>query len=160
MALKRYKNGTFEITSLKQVREAYKRMQEYSKAVQELEKEHNIDELRQDATNLKLSADSFLIKSNKDHLEIPEIGKRATVVRGHDGSWVETKADLNAASTATKSLRSIVGKEIWLKITKRVVDPDKLAEAVATGLVDEDEISAAYDERPRKPYVRLYDDEG
>jgi hypothetical protein len=160
VALKRYNNGTFEITSLKQAKEAYALMQELTDAISELEKEHGITDMRQDAVNLKYSADAFLVKSGKDHLEIPKISKRATVVRGHDGHWIETKEDLRKFSVPkdARTLRSIVGKDLWKKITKRRLDPDKLAEAVATGEIDEDEIKAAYHEEPRKPYVRIYED--
>jgi len=160
MALKRYKNGTFEITSMKQAKEAYALMQELSDSILELEKEHGISEMRQDANNLKLSADSFLIKSAKDDIVIEDIGKRAKVIRVFDGQWIETKEDLRriSAPSGARSLRSIVGKDLWKKITKRTLDPEKLMEAVATGRINEDEIAVAYHQEPRKPYVRLYED--
>ena len=161
MALKRYENGTFEITNLKQAREAYELMQELSDSILELERENGITEMRQDAVGLKQSADAFLVK-RREALELPGIGKVAKVIRGYDGLWIGTKSDLqklDSVPQGVKPLRSIVGKDIWKRITKRVLDPEKLAEAVATGEVKEDEIEKAYVQKPRSPYVRLYNEE-
>jgi len=160
MALKRLKNGQYKIESKKQAVEAISLMLELEDAIRDLEKENGIDEMKMDSVELKKAATAFMTEKNAQALEIPKAGKVAKLVAGFDGAWIETKADLKNAGTppGVKTLRAIVGKDLWLKITKRVLDPDKLAEAVATGAVDEDEIKNAYYEKPRAPYVRIYDE--
>jgi hypothetical protein len=157
MALKRLKNGQYRIETKKQ-------------AVEALE-ESGIVEMQMDTVELKKAVTAFMAEKNAQALEIPKAGKVAKLIMGFDGTWIETRRDALAANlpAGVRNLKSIVaGKTVklnngrkttlWNYITKRVLDPDKLAEAVATGAVDEDEIKDAYYEKPRAPYVRIYDE--
>jgi hypothetical protein len=160
VALKRLRNGTFEVKTKAQAVEAFKTSQELSEAVRELEKENGIDEMRMDSTEMHLAATRYMADKKIKALEIPGISKVAKLIQGSRSMWLETKDDLKKQGVpdGARSVRQIVGKEVWKQITKRALDPDKLAEAVATGVVDEDEVNQAYVEIPNAPYVRIYDE--
>lgn len=161
MALKRLKNGTFEVKTKAQAVEAFERSQELAEGIRELEKEHSIDEMRIDSTEMHKAATRYMEGKRLKALEIPGLSKVAKLVEGSRGMWIETKADLKKLKNdaGVRSVRQIVGADIWKQITTRKLDPDKLAECVATGLIDEDEVNEAYVELPNAPYVRLYDDD-
>jgi hypothetical protein len=69
------------------------------------------------------------------------------------------------------SLRTIIRKkygpfkkgskssEIWKRITKPVVLPDAVEEVVAEGLLSIKEITPAFIEKQKKPYVRIFEDQ-
>lgn len=103
-------------------------------------------------------------------------GYHATLVKQSYGSMLlATMDDFLAldeipADRAVTPLRSIIRKkygkfskgskssEIWKRITKPVVVPDKLEEVVSEGLLSVDEIAPAYVDKQKKPYARVFKD--
>lgn len=79
--------------------------------------------------------------------------------------WVATDADMpENAPKGAKSLKALCkGKTtkknvmLWNFITKRVVDPNRLDEAVAKGYLTEKEIAKAYLEVDQKPFIQRFD---
>lgn len=157
ITFKRLKNGQFRITTKDQAQEALAVVLELQDQIDALEAEHGIKEMREDAVELKKAATAFMDMRNVDVFQLD--GKIARLIRSYSSRWIGTKADIDEKTPAgTRTLRSIVGKEMWMKISKRVADPDLIAQAVADGTVDEGEISDAYVEIPRAPYVRFFSD--
>jgi len=158
MALKPLKNGQYKITTRAQAKEALQLMLEKEQAVSELEEKHGIKEMKQDAVELKKAATAYMDEKDITALEFP--GKVAKLIRGVDEIWINTREDLRRipAAAGARTLRSILSREMWMQITKRVVDPEKLDDAVARGDISEDEISDALYEKPRAAYVRVFDD--
>lgn len=159
MALKRRRNGTFEVKTKAQAVEALQQMTELEEAVKEISKETGIDEMMLDAVELKKAATAYLAEKNIKALEIPKASKVAKLIEGSEGQWIGTKADMPTDAPAGVSpLKALVPKEMWRRITRRVVDPQKVQAAINAGDLIEDEISDAFYEKPRAAYVRLYDD--
>jgi urocanate hydratase len=57
------------------------------------------------------------------------------------------------------SVKGSKARKMWMKITKRVLDPEAIEELVQEGALDVDEISPAWYETKRAPYLRVYEDE-
>ena len=126
---------------------------------EELMELHGITEMLDAAEELKKKATTFAASKNIDKLDLPDgrYGKLITSV--HDRIWVGTKADMpEGAPDGTRPLKALVSKEVWMKITRRVPDPEKIDEAVSEGLVTHDEIAPAYFEKMRSPYIRVFGD--
>jgi hypothetical protein len=52
-------------------------------------------------------------------------------------------------------LHSHLDEDVWDRITRRVVDKDKLESAVSLDLVDAELVADCTDERPTKPYIKV-----
>ena len=63
------------------------------------------------------------------------------------------------APKGLRPLKSLVSKEVWMKLSRRKADPEKIDQAVSDGLVTLDEIQPAYYERMRSGYVRIFEPE-
>jgi hypothetical protein len=160
MALKRRKNGTYVVDKKADAEEALMLMLEIEDAIKEIHKDNGIPEMMMDSTELKRAATRYFASKRIKAMTLKGAGKVAKLIEGSEGQWIGTKAEMpDDAPDGVRPLKSIVGKDMWKRITRRMIDPDKIMEAVSKGELDEDEISAAYYEKPRAPYVRLYDDE-
>lgn len=134
-------------------------MLELEEAVREIEVENSLDEMRMDAVELKKAATRYVTSKRISSLTLSKVGKVAKLIAGSDGYWIGTKADMPSdAPSGLVPLKSLVSKEMWRRITRRVVDPEKIQAAINGGELREDEISDAYYEKPRAAYVRLYDE--
>lgn len=164
VALKSRNNGTYTISTKADAEKALRMMVELQDEIMALNKEHGITELMRDAAELKKAATAFAVAKGITKLDV---GDKYAALRedGYDRRWIGTQdelKDMDAPAGATP-LRTILKnghadwKEIWMQITKRVVDSDKLQEAIDEGVLDEDEISAAFVEKKKSPYLRLYD---
>jgi hypothetical protein len=165
-------NHTYTVKTKADAVKALKMMQERSEEAQELMREHGISELMQEATELKKAATAFCVAKGIDKLDL---GDSYAALRedGYDRRWVARKTDLGDLGNPegaiplydilkSKFLRGKKKqpskfKEIWNRITKRVVDPDALQEVIDEGLLDEDEIAAAFVEKKKAPYLRIYE---
>jgi hypothetical protein len=137
-------------------------MQGLADEVTELEKEHGIDEMKMDAAELKKAATGFMASKGISAITLGPTGKVAKLIEASSGMWVTTKADLKGMNVppGTKTLKQILPKEIFKRVTRRRADAEAIAEAVDEGLIDEEEIKQAYVEIPKAAYVRLFDDGG
>ena len=122
-----------------------------------LMQEHGITEMLEAAEALKKKATAFAASKNIDKLDLPDgrYGKLITAV--HERVWVGTKGDIpEGAPDKITPLKSLVPKEVWMKITKRVPDPERIDEAVSEGLITHDQIAPAYFEKMRAPFLRVF----
>lgn len=171
MALKRTKNGEYVLSSQKQVISALTLMADLADEITELEEEHGIREMKQDAVELKKAADRYMIENGISEIDLKD-GRMAKVVESaHDRHWVLLDDELeDDPIPGAKSLRSILKKKfkgdkeafknIMARVSKRIADPDGIQEAIADGTLNENEIEAAFVEKEKKPYVRVYGSRG
>jgi hypothetical protein len=173
VALKSNKNGTYTVTAKEDAVKALKLMAERQEAAQALMKKHKITELMQEATELKKAATEFCVAKGIEKLDLGDsyAGLRED---GYDRRWIVDKGELVqfqlAGAANVIDLKTILKKkfakkgvsvtaefkEVWKRITKRVVDPDALQEAIDDGTLDEDEIAPAFVEKKKAPYLRIY----
>lgn len=52
-------------------------------------------------------------------------------------------------------LKKRVGAKVWRKITKPILDREKLETAIAEGLVTPQTVAACSSEEPKSPYIRI-----
>jgi len=126
-----------------------KNQADLEKALQQLEELNaEIAPLQAQAVMLKKAATEYAVK------------KRISVVQ-LDGVYYRKIVRTNRAwdnEILRKILKRIKvdGKPLWNKVTKRVIDPDKLAEAVAVGWVTEKKLDEAYVETEQAPFLQRY----
>jgi len=169
MALKTNKNGSYTVTTKADAIKALKMMHERSDEAQALMTEHGITELMQEATELKKAATAYVVAQGIEKLDLGD--SYATLRQdGYARQWIADKAQLVQfqldGATDAVDLKTILQKkfkkdkdafkEIWRRVTKRVVDANELQEVVDEGLLDEDEIAPAFVEKTKSPYLRVY----
>jgi hypothetical protein len=158
MALKRNANGQYVIKHKDEAIRALAMVLRIQAEIDALNEEHGISEMMQDAAELKKAATAFCNSKSIDVVNLPE-KKYAKLIRSASSRyWIGTKADIPQSANAAKPLKSLVSKEMWLKLTKRVPDPAKIDKAVAEQVVKLEDIEDAYVEIPRAPYLRIYDE--
>jgi len=173
MALKVHEDGFVEIKTQKDAVAALEAFRNLKTEIDEVRKESGLDELERDAAAYKAAAQNFMI--DKDLEQVQGDGWHGTLVKGHGSSrWITTDEDLTGDEPdRCESLVSIIEKKfkskitskgskarrVWLKITKRVLDVEAVEDAVNRGTFTVDEISPAFIETPRAPYLRIFEDE-
>lgn len=172
MALKILNNGFVQIKTQKDAKEALSAFRDLKAEIDALKEESGLNELEKDAMAYKAAVQNFM--KEKDVEQIQCDGFHATLIKGAGSSrWITDEDDLTGNETdrnATlkecieKKFKSKVtekgskARKAWMKITRRVADPSAIEEAVAEGLIDVDDISPAWVETPRAPYVRVFED--
>lgn len=159
MALQRNANGQYVIRSKTEAVRALTMMQNLQDEITELKKEYGLDEMEMDATELKRAATAYCANNGVEILKLPKVNRYARLIKAvASKKWIGTKDDMpDDADKGAKPLKSIVSKEVWMKITKRVPDPELIDEAVAEGLVTLREIEPAYVETFKSPYLGIYE---
>lgn len=163
---KRNANGTYDVKNEKQAKEALRAMIELKHEVARLQEEHGITEMMDDSTELKKAATRWAVEQNQEAIDIGG-GVYARLRRDkYGGTWIATDDDLDGAPGTSLSLRRILRvkfkgdkaalTEIWNRVTKRTVDPDKLNRVVEEGLLSAEEIAPAFYEKEKQPFLMIY----
>jgi hypothetical protein len=144
--------------------------------IAEVKKETGLDDMEKDLASFKAALRDFMLAKDKDHIEGD--GFHGTLVKGSGGSrWIADEDDLTPElDERCKPLKQIImekfgvntlqgksdevrkARRLWNRVTRRVVDPEAIEEAVSEKLLDVDEISPAWIEIERKPYLRIFED--
>lgn len=130
-----------------------------------------IPDLEEQADELRQKATDWAVKNDKDTISLG--GKVYARLRRdkYGGTWVATSDDLTSDTpVSVVPLRTILWNkyakkgdktmfnEIWHRVSRRAVDPDKLDRAVQEGVLTADEISPAFYEKDKAPFLILYGD--
>jgi hypothetical protein len=107
-----------------------------------LEEEYDWLTIQRDIDQLKAALASFMTR-NDVAKQITDEG-HWSLIRRTRGRWDESK------------LKERLGKSMWLKITKQVLDTEKLDDMVRKGGIKKEEVKGAYIETPEKPHLRFY----
>lgn len=171
MALKMNPNGTYEVKSLKDAKQALEGMMALDAEIRELMEEHGISEMMQDATEMKKAAQAYCVAKGIERVEMGDV-HFTLVKQAYDSRFIATEADLTGEEPVDRKvvpLRQIIRKkfgpfgkgkkasEIWKRITKPVVVKEALDEVVAEGLLSVDDISPSFVEKQKAPYLRKFE---
>lgn len=176
MALKRASNGTYIISSEKEAKTALNLFQALADEMQAIREEHGLQEMEEDAIELKRAVTHFMVGKGKKRIEIPDYpGMYGTLIEsGYDKRIIATKEELDDYMSDDKPviqekvtpLRTFLlkkygkgtkeFKEAWNRLTKKVADEDAIAEAINAGEFTVEQISKCYIEKQKAPYLRLF----
>jgi hypothetical protein len=139
-------NWSWKIEGLKDLDAVADAIEEREAAIAECEKlmeeEYDYQTMKEELTNLKECLRSFMEKN--DHAQLTREGYRIVLVKRSRNSWNESK------------LKNLLPKGVWLKVTRLVVDRDKIDDLVREGTIDMDKIAPALESKADKPHLRWY----
>jgi hypothetical protein len=148
--LKQKNDGSWLIENLRDLDATAVAIEEREAAVAEIEnkmeEEYDYLSMKEEIAGLKETLRSFMDKN--DHAQIVRPDYQITLVRRSRTNWNETK------------LKALVPKGVWMKITKLVVDRDKIDDLAREGVIDLDKIAPALESKAEKPYLRWYHKNG
>lgn len=164
--LKRRNNGQYEVKNLKQAKEALESMRLLNVEIQNLMKEHGINEMMEDAAEMKKAATRWAESSGTEHIQLD--GAYASLRKDkYGGTWVATDDDMDGAPQTVVPLLSILRQVVknreersilWKKLTTRKVNPDAVQRAVEDGTLTADQVAPAYFEKEKAAYLRVYEE--
>lgn len=178
MALKRAANGTYSVTSLKQAKEALQLHQSLKDEIEEIRKANELPEMEMDAAELKKAVTYWAIHNRVERIDF-DSGFHATLIEQFmDSHFILEDDDLPDPESGYQSAGKVVplktilekkfkskvtdkgskARKVWLRITKRVVDNEALDAVVAEGVLNVDDVKAAFVQKPKAPYLRIFED--
>lgn len=152
-----------EITTTAQAKKLAKRVVELSdeikawnEDVKAWEKRDGIDKLRAEIPILNQRLLNFMQAKKMTKLDLEEDGYVNFVQATSEHVWISTTNEIPVdAPKGAKSLRKILGKDLWLRVTRRVVDPKRIEELIDEGEITEEQVAPAHFTRKRAPYIRF-----
>jgi hypothetical protein len=108
-----------------------------------MEEEFEYLTIQQELGELNETIRVFMVENHQK--EIFRDNYKLTLVRRTKGTWNADK------------LKSLVPKNVWLKITRQTIDPEKIDDLVRQGVLEQKVIGKAFEVRPEKPHVRKYE---
>ena len=150
MPLKRLKNGQYVIKTEADAKQAVETAQEVKAEPEIIEAQ----EMMQDATEMMRGAARYLREKNKKALALDD-GQTFKLITQHTRIWVATEDDMpDDPPKGCMPLQDLVDKKTFMKLTRRVADPEKIQTAIGLGLIEEEAIEAAFIEIPKSSYLR------
>lgn len=107
-----------------------------------------VEPLMNEAVVLKKAATQYAVKKKIDVVQLEEAYYR--LISRKSRYW-----DEDIVQELTKAIE-IKGKSLWLRITTRKLDRDKLQTAVAKGWISEKKLRRAYLEESQAPFLQRY----
>jgi len=164
MATTKKKGGG--ITSEEAARAALAEYRALKGEAERLMVEHGITAKLEEADALKKAATEWAVKNDKAVINL-EGGLYFRLRRDkYGGQWIATDDDLTAEMPATAmSIRRILRlkfpneetrRDIWNRITRRVIDPEKLKRVIAEGELTAEEVAPAFVEKEKAPFLIGY----
>lgn len=144
--LKQKKDGSWLIENYKDLETVAEAIEEREQAIadieESMEEQYDYKALKQEVSDLKYALTGFMDKN--DHAQLIRPDYKIVLVKRSRTSWNEAK------------LKSLLPKNLWLKVTKLVIDPDKIDDFARKGAIDMDKIAPALESKPDKPHLRWY----
>jgi len=144
--LKQKKDGSWLIENMKDLDAVTDAIEEREAAIAECEKmmeeEYDYKTMQQEVKDLKYALTAFMDKN--DHAQLIRPDYKVVLVKRSRTIWNEDK------------LKNLMPKNLWLKVTKLVIDRDAIDDLVREGKIDGDKIAPALESVPDKPYLRWY----
>jgi len=165
VALARKANGEYVLKSRQELVRALRMMQGLKLEIAQWKKENGIDEMEQDAVELKKAAERYMTSKGLDEIQLEGTSYAKLIRAGYDRRWILLDKDMpDEAHPSAMSLRRILKrhfstdefKAVWARVSKRVADPEGIQEVVDEGLITENEIAPAFIEKERRPFLRIY----
>lgn len=140
------------------------------------EQEHGITKLRQKIEQRKQKVKDFMVENDVDAIDFADGSRRYVklIRQTFDRQVISDDRDREivfggvVGKDLKYTLKEIIehkygtiksnrkARRLWLRVTRRIVDLPELEEAVSEGLLSVDEISPAYYERRKAPYIQTY----
>jgi hypothetical protein len=170
MALKRLKNGQFQVKNVEEAREALIGSENLKEEVQALMQEHGITEMMEDAAEMKKAATAWAANTDTPRIDLGNgrQGEPYALLRRdkYGGTWIASSDDIDGNTPVSvipllyilrkKFKNKTERSEIWNRITKRTVDQDALDRVVREGLLTAEEIAPAFYEKEKAPFLIVY----
>jgi len=135
---------------------AQEEIAEFQTEVDKLAKKRGIDKLKHEVEESKRDLTNYMARNRMSRLDLDEAGYVNCIQSTAEHVWILSKSEIPVdAPDGMKPLRTLLSREAFMRVTKRVIDKDALDEAVADGDIDEKEIAAAHFTRMRAPYIRF-----
>lgn len=148
MSLELRNDGSWQITSGKDFQDAIEALEQREEAVKEaeqfMEEEYDYLTMKKEIASLNEALRQWMVANHQ--AQVVRDDYKLVLIRRKRTKWNESK------------LKEILGKSMFLRCTKQVVDTDKIDDLVRKGRIDEKVISPALEEIADKPYIRRYDD--
>jgi len=172
--LKVLEDGTIVIRNKADATKAMAKFIELRDESIRLKKQHGIDDMDAECVALKVAVTEWMVAEELDRLEISKTAHGTLIEQSYDSRWIATEEDMEGLDLpearevvplkkilVRKFKRNPVKfKEVWARITKPVVVMDRVEEIVAEGIISVDEISPAFVEKKKRPYLRLFENGG
>jgi hypothetical protein len=130
-------------------------VEEFNQEVAKLAKKKGIDQIRAEIPVLNQRVLRYMQEEGMRRLDLGDDGYVNFIQATGEHVWISTTADIpKDAPASAKSLRKILGKDLWTKVTRRVVDPKKIEQLIDEGEITEKQVAAAHFTRKRAPYIR------
>lgn len=168
MKLKKNKNGTFTVSSSKELSAAWNEHLSIEQTIAGLMRKHGITDLMVTSTELKKAVTKYQVAKKIDRVDFSDGRYAKLVAGGYDKRFIATDEELESGDfpKGAKSLEAILAKKfadkpnrlkkIWKRIAKTTIDKTALDAVIAEGLLKIEDVEAAYVEKPKAPYVRVY----
>ena len=170
MALKRLKNGQFQVRNVQEAKEALIGSENLKAEVETLMREHGISEMMEDASEMKKAATAWAANTDTQRIDLGtgRQGEPYALLRKdkYGGKWIASSDDLDADTPAgaipliyilrQKFKNKTERSEIWNRVTKRSVDVDSLNRVVQEGVLSAEDIAPAFYEKEKAPFLIVY----
>lgn len=131
-------------------------LDDFKDEVAKLMRKRKLDTVEYQLKEKKAALTNFMAKENVTRLDMGELGYVNCITATAEHVWVTTSKDKpDDAPEGVRSLKSILSKELFKRVTKRVVDVVALDELVQEGEINEDDIAPAHFVRTRSPYIKF-----
>jgi hypothetical protein len=155
MTIRVLKTRAQALAAAKEWVDAAEQVKEFNAEVEKLAKKRGITEVRASIPILNERIKNYMQGANMTKLDLGEDGYINFIQATGEHVWVSTKADIpDDAPRTVKSLRTVLGKELWMRVTRRVVDPKAIERLIEEGEITEKQVAAAHYTRKRAPYIR------
>lgn len=146
MSLKQLKDGSWQIVSGADLEKAVEKMEELHTELEEIEAvmedEYDYNTTKETLAELQNAVTTFM--SSKDVKNVFRDKYKLTLVKRARTSWDGDK------------LKSLLPKNMFIKVSRLIVDPEKIDDLVRRGEIDSKKIESALVSIPEKPHVRSY----
>lgn len=146
MALKQKKDGTYKIESERDLQEVASAIEEREAAraeiEQKMEEEYDYMTMAEEIAALNEAMREFM--ADQDVAHVFRDNYQVTLVKRSKVIWDVEK------------LKSLLPKGMFLKVSRLVIDGDKIDDLVRGGQLDRDKISPALTVKAEKPHIRRY----
>jgi len=141
------------------------RLVELQDKLEEKKRKAGITQMESEIDTLKATITNFMSESEEERLYTPDGHYAALVKATYDAHFVGTEDEIpEGIDRKITPLKEIIEKKfpantarvIWQRVTRRVVVTELVEETVAEGLLTVNEISPAFVEKSKKPYIRTY----
>jgi hypothetical protein len=146
MSVKQLKDGTWLIESGKDLQAAVEMVEQRESDIEDIERDmeeqYDYMTMKEEVGGLNAAITKFMSANDVKHVFRDTY--KITVIRGHTTTWNPDR------------LKKLLPKSLWLKVTKQVVDPNKIDDLVKKGVIKDKLIEDALESKPKAAYIQRY----